>query len=407
MKRILPIFILIFVLLLVGCSNRNNEPEQYDTVDEIEDTNIVDDTYEEYVPDREPLRVIATVFPQYDFVRQIGGDLVDLTMLISPGAESHVFEPTPRDMIALQEADLLIYVGGHSDDWVDVALESVGRSDMRRIALVDLVDGTVANLDDHDHHHGHSHDDDEHDHHHHGHSHDDEDDDDHDHHHHGHSHDDEDDDEHDHHHHGHNHDDDDHDHDHDDHDDHHHDHGHHHHHDHEYDEHVWTCPRNVIVIVDVITSVLSDMNPDNASVFRTNADRFIAELLVLDAAFAEVVAEGVRTTLIFGDRFPFIYLTNTYGLTAYAAFTGCSVETQASPATIADLIRRVENEQIPVVFYIELSTRAIAQTIEAETGARLMEFHSAHNVTQAEFNAGETYLSIMWRNVEALREALS
>lgn len=285
----------------------------------------------------EPLRVTATIFPQYDFVRRIAGGRVDLTLLISPGAESHGFEPTPRDMIGLGQADLLIHIGGHKDDWVESHLAAVGRSDMPTVALLDLVEAIVVqhteDCDDEDcdfpHHVEH------------------------------------------------------------------------------YDEHVWTCPRNAIIIVEELTSVLAGKDPANAAFFRENAAALISELRDLDRAFTEVVAAGVRNTVIFGDRFPVRYFVETYGLTHFAAFDGCCVDTHASPATIASLITRVRDENIPVVFYIELSNRAIANTIAAETGARLLEFHSVHNVSHADFNAGVTYVDLMRRNVEHLREALN
>jgi len=322
------------------------------------------------------LRVVATIFPQFDFVRQIAGDKVELVMLLSPGAESHGFEPTPRDMITIYNADLLIYVGGHGDVWVSPILASLGREDMRAVALVDLV--TVVEVAhhhhghdcdddycDHDHHHGHAH--------HHGHDH-----------HHGHTH-----------HHGHHH---------------HHGHAHHHgHHDHEhhYDEHVWTCPRNAILIARALANVLSELDPANEGFFRANADAFVAELEELDRLFAGIVAGAARRTVVFGDRFPFRYLTDTHGLTYHAAFVGCSAETQASPATIAFLIRTVQDENIPVVFHIEFSNRFIANTIAEATGARLLELHSLHNVSHADFNAGVTYIDLMRRNAEMLREALN
>jgi len=309
-----------------------------ETPDQDEDTAPEEPAYT--ASPREPLRVIATIFPQYDFLRQIAGDRIDRSMLLPPGAESHGFEPTPRDMMTLGEADLLIHIGGDKDAWVGSNLAAVGRSDMRTIAMLDLVQGLIAEhvyyCDD------------------------DEDGCDIPHIHIG---------------------------------------------DH-YDEHVWTCPRNAILIVGVITDVLSEMDPANASYFRANADRFIEELRELDRTFVSVVANGVRDIVIFGDRFPFVYFVNTYGLTALSAFTGCCTATQVSPATIAALITRVNNDNIPVVFHIELSNRMIAQTIAEETGARVLEFHSAHNVSRNEFNAGVTYMEIMRRNVEALRAAL-
>ena len=338
------------------------------------------------VEEAELLRVIATVFPQYDFVRQIAGDRVELSMLISPGAEPHAFEPTPRDIIALDEADLFIYVGGHEDAWLEAILASLANQTLYRVALVDLVE-TLEVGHDHDHDHGHSHGHD------HGHSHS---------HTHAHSHDhddDCDDEECDDPAHSHDHDEDCDDEECDDPD--------HHHHHHDVDEHVWTSPRNAILIVQALTDVLVELDAANAEFFRANAAAYIAELEALDAAFAEVVEEAVRHTVVFGDRFPFLYLMEAYGLHAYAAFVGCGSETQATPTTIAMLIEKVQAEEIPVVFYIEFSTQLIANVIQEATGARLLELHSAHNVSAADFAAGVTYLDLMWQNLEHLREALS
>ncbi|MCL2398333.1 MAG: metal ABC transporter substrate-binding protein, partial [Defluviitaleaceae bacterium] len=259
------------------------------------------------------------------------------------------FEPSPRDIIALNNADLIVYVGGHGEAWVDMILDSLDQPNLQRVALVDLVDVI------HEHEHSHGHDD---------------------HHEHEHSH-------------GH-----------DDHHEHEHSHG-------EFDEHVWTSPRNAISIVRALTDILTELDPDNANYFRENSEVFILELEELDRAFAEVVAEGNRSTVIFGDRFPFRYLMNAYGLNYYAAFPGCSAETQASPATIAFLIDKVNAESIPVVFYTEFSARMIANVIVEATGARPFELHSAHNVSHADFIGGVTYLDIMRQNLEQLREALN
>ena len=359
----------------------------------------------------ERLRVIATIFPQFDFVRQVAGDRVELSMLLAPGAESHGFEPTARDIVALNNADLFIYVGGHGDAWVEPIIASLERGDeLRAVALVDLVETVMTehhHHDDHahDHHHSHDHGHDEHHHDHSSHNHDNHSHDDHEHHHDSHGHDHDSHSHHDDHAHGHHHS---HDHGHDEHHHHHgHDHEHQHHHEPHLDEHVWTCPRNAVLIVQALADILAELDPDNAEFFRENAAAYIAELQALEQAFTEAASEAARTTVVFGDRFPFRYLMNTLGLTAHAAFDGCSPETHASPATIARLIGIVRDENIPVVFHIELSEQGIANTIAEETGARILELHSTHNMSPADFAAGVTYLDLMRRNVEHLREALS
>ena len=345
------LYALLFLLVfLVGCSQAADTPVP---VSEYESEH-----------GRAPLQIVTSVFPQFDFVRQIAGEKVELSMLISPGGEPHAFEPSPRDIITLNNADLIIYVGGHGESWVETIVNSLDQPNLRRVALLDLVNAVYKEVFEGM----------EHDHHHHDHSHD--------------------------------HDHDDH-HDTDDHNHHDHDHDDHHHHDDEYDEHVWTSPRNVIMIVQALANILAELDPYNAEYYQQNAADYIVQLEELDRAFAEVATGGVRSTVVFGDRFPFRYLMDAYGLTFYAAFPGCSAETQASPATIAFLIDKVNSENIPTIFYTEFSARTIANVIVEATGAHPLELHSAHNVSNADFTGGVTYLDIMNRNLEQLREALN
>jgi len=180
--------------------------------------------------------------------------------------------------------------------------------------------------------------------------------------------------------------------------------------DHDYphlDEHVWTSPRNAILIVRAITDLLSEVDPANAAFYRQNAAAYIEELRRLDAAFTQVVAGARRHTVVFGDRFPFRYFAHDYGLTYHAAFSGCSTQTDLSPATITFLINKIREERIPVVFHIELSSERIADVLVEATGTRKLLLHSAHNVTRQEFNSGLGYLDFMRRNVENLRIALN
>ncbi|MDR1307131.1 MAG: metal ABC transporter substrate-binding protein [Treponema sp.] len=173
-----------------------------------------------------------------------------------------------------------------------------------------------------------------------------------------------------------------------------------------YDEHVWTSPANAKRMVEKISAALSDADPDNAGFYRANTDAYIGELDALDAAFRSVTGQAKRRTLVFGDRFPFRYFTDAYDLSYFAAFPGCSTETECSAATVAFLIDKVKAEQIPVVFYIEFSSGRIADTICEATEARKRMLHSAHNVSRDELAGGITYLDIMNRNAEVLREAL-
>ena len=175
---------------------------------------------------------------------------------------------------------------------------------------------------------------------------------------------------------------------------------------HEWDEHVWTAPVNAIAIVKAMAAELIAVDPANAEVYQTNTDAYVAQLEALDQSFQDVVNAASSRTVVFADRFPARYFTEEFGLRYYAAFPGCSAETEPSAATIAALIDHVKAENIPVVFYIELSNQQMADTVCEATGAQKMLFHTAHNVTKAEFDAGATYLTLMQGNLESLKAAL-
>ena len=183
--------------------------------------------------------------------------------------------------------------------------------------------------------------------------------------------------------------------------------GHDHGHDEaEYDEHVWTSPRNAKLIVQKISDTLCEIDPANADAYSKNSAAYIASLDELDVKFQNVVNKAARKTIVFGDRFPFRYLADAYGLKYFAAFPGCSTETEASAKTVAFLIDKVKEEKIPVVFHIELSNKKMAETISEETGAKVLLLHACHNITRDDLTSGVSYLKLMTQNVEALREAL-
>ena len=285
------------------------------------------------------INVTVTIFPAYDFVRQIAGDRVNLSMLLSPGAESHSFEPSPRDIITIQNSDVFVFAGGDSDMWIERILQSMDTEIAENINIfamidfVDLVEGVKCKHDDDDPHHVCD--------------------------------------------------------------------------DIEYDEHVWTSPRNVIVLIEEIANLLCDVDSVNADFYIQNAAAYIEKLENLDAAFVDVIANAKRNTIVFGDRFPFRYFADVYNLKWIAAFDGCSTDTAPSAATIALLIDTIRAEKIPVVFHIELSNERIANTISEETGAKKLLLHSVHNITKQDFDVGLGYLELMNRNTETLREALN
>lgn len=315
------------------------------------------------VPAEEKLQIITMNFPAFDFARQVAGERAEVTLLLPPGVDAHSFEPSPRDVIAMQEADLLIYNGGIGENWISGMLKSMGTDAPAAIAMMDQVDTVqeelVEGMEDVPH----------------AHSHGDEDD-------------------------------------HDDHDDHEHEeHGDHGDHDHDHeerelDEHVWTTPNNAIKISRAILAKLSELDPAGRDNYQANFDRFEQELKALDQDFRALFAAAKRNTIVLGDRFPMRYFTNEYKLDYYAAFPGCAAETEPSARTIAFLMDTIRKEEIPVVFHIEFSNQKAANAIAAETGAKTLLLHSAHNVSSQEMADGITYLSIMRQNLNTLKEAL-
>ena len=182
--------------------------------------------------------------------------------------------------------------------------------------------------------------------------------------------------------------------------------GHDHEEEAEYDEHVWTSPKNAKLIIQKIAGVLEQRDPANAAVYARNTESYLAKLTTLDSAFQNVINGAKRKTIIFGDRFPFRYFADAYGLSYFAAFPGCSTETEASAATVAFLINKVRAEKLPVVFHIELSNEKIADVICEETGAKKMLLHAVHNVSKRDFDRGANYYDLMSQNVKNLRASL-
>ncbi len=289
------------------------------------------------------LTIVTTMFPQFDFTRAVAGDKADITMLLKPGAESHSYEPTPKDMKKIHKADLFIYTGAENDAWAESLLKNMGSKAPKTLAFLELVDtveeeiveGMTAEEEEHEHHH-----------------HDEEGE------------------------------------------------------EVELDEHVWTSPLNAVKIVSAICDELCKLDAANADYYKKNAAKYIDELLALHKSFEEVVKNANRKIFVFGDRFPLRYFADLYGLEYYAAFPGCATDVEASASTIKFLINKVKEEKIPVVFTIEFSNGKIADTICEATGAKKLEFHSCHTVSADDIKKGETYISLMKRNVIVLREAL-
>jgi len=174
----------------------------------------------------------------------------------------------------------------------------------------------------------------------------------------------------------------------------------------EYDEHVWTSPRNAVLIVEKITSALLNLD-DNSSEYLKNKVEYIDKLMELDQEFTDIVANAKRKTLVFGDRFPFLYFVKAYGLDYYAAFPGCADDTEPSIKTVSFLIDKVKNESIPVVFHAEMGNVKMATTIANDSGAVVRQLHACHNISKDEFAAGVSYVDIMKENAKVLKEALN
>ena len=280
--------------------------------------------------DNDKIKIVTTLFPQYDFARNIAGDNAEVTLLLSPGAESHSFEPTASDIAQIQQADLFMYVGGQSELWVDKILDSADKKE-NSLRLFDYISPLEEDHDhDHDHEHGN-----------------------------------------------------------------------------EYDEHIFTSLKNSAYLLDIINERMCQIDPKNADIYSQNAQEYKTEIETLDQKYTDMISAAKRKTIVFGDRFPFRYFAQDYGLEWYAAFSGCSSETEASPATISELITKVSDEHIPIIFHIEFSNENIADKIAQATGAKTGLLHSCHNISKENFENGVTYLQLMKNNYEILSEALN
>lgn len=305
------------------------------------------------------LQIVATLFPYYDFARAIAGDRADVTLLLSPGREAHSFEPTPLDAVTISESDVFLYNGGEGEYWVDSMLGAAGENIAVIARMMDYVDALdeeyvegMQGADGHDHDHEHG-------------SHDDHDDHDHDH------------------------EEDEHDSD-----------------EVEYDEHIWTSPKNAIKLCRAVADALCAADAENADLYRANCEDYCAQLEALDADLRALRANAVRDLLIFADRFPFLYFCEEYDLHYRAAFHGCSGDTEPSLATLKYLIDKVNDEHIPVVYTIDLSSQKVAEAVSECTGARIERLWSMQTISRTDFDAGETYLTLMQRNYEALKGGL-
>ncbi len=299
--------------------------------------------------DNSKINIVTTIFPSYDFAREIAGEeSANIRMLLKPGSEAHSYEPTPQDIIAIQNCDVFVYVGGESDEWVKNILDSFDTSNISIVSMMDCVDALEEEVvegmqggkinSDAEYLYDNSDSDSA--------------------------------------------------------------------YEPEYDEHVWTSPLNAIKIVNQISKAIIEKDSSNSEYYRKRTQDYVRELTGLDKKFRDLTVNAKTRTIIFGDRFPCRYFADEYGLKYYAAFPGCSSETEASAKTVSFLIDKVRDEDIPVVLYPELSNKKVAMTICESAGAECLQFSSCHNVTSDEFENSVSYLSLMEENVKVLRAAL-
>ncbi|MBQ1898773.1 MAG: zinc ABC transporter substrate-binding protein [Ruminococcus sp.] len=296
------------------------------------------------------IKVVTTIFPIYDWVREVAQDDVDinLDLLLDNGVDLHSYQPTAKDIMDISDCDIFIYVGGESDEWVDDTLAQADNKNMTVLDLMDILGDKAKEEevkegmqeDDHEHEEGKEEEHEE---------------------------------------------------------------------GPEYDEHVWLSLKNTSLFVDKIAEALSKADPQHAEAFKANAASYQEKLSALDTQYQQAVDSASVKTLLFGDRFPFRYLTDDYGLDYYAAFVGCSAESEASFETISFLSGKVDELNLKSIMQIETSDGSIAKTVKDNTKTKdqqILTLDSIQNITSDRIQAGETYLSVMESNLTVLKQAL-
>ena len=326
-------------------------------------------------PEQSKLSIVTTIYPEYAWTKEILGshaDSVNLTLLMKNGVDLHSYKPTAQDIAKIASADMVVYVGGESDEWIKDALEASpkkGRSEINlmealgdRVKAEEVIEGMQGETkEDAEENHEHGEEADEHDHEHHEHAEE-----------------------------------------------------HHHHHDHEEevenDEHVWLSLKNAEILVQKIATELAKKDSAHATLYTKNAKDYIVKIKALDNEYRATVDGAARKTVLFGDRFPFRYLVDDYGLKYYAAFVGCSAESEASFETIAFLAGKMDSLSLPAIFTIEKGNlkiaRAILKASKSSKAAQVLTLNSMQSVTEQQIAEGFSYLSIMESNLEVLKQAI-
>ena len=296
--------------------------------------------------DNNKINIVSSNFASYDFLRAIIGENenIELTFLLGPGKDAHSYDPTAQDLIKIQNADLFVYIGGEMEKWSDKVLNSLEDRGNKIICIADDVE-TIEEKDVDG-----AEDEEEHDH-------ENEDDE---------------------------------------------------HEEGAFDEHIWTSPSNAIKMVQTLEKAMEEIDSENANKYKANSEKYIAQIKEVDKKIQNIVDNKKRDRLVFGDKMPMQYFIEYYKLKVSAAFNGCSTETEPSASTIAYLENKVKEEKIPVVLYVELNPGKVAKTIatEAGNGCEAMQIQALHNVSLDDFQNGETWVSLMERNVDVLKKAL-
>ncbi len=298
------------------------------------------------------IKIVTTIFPEYDWVMQILGDKADkadVTMLLDKGVDLHSYQPSTADIAKISEADVFIYVGGESDEWVEDVLKEAKNKNLKVINLMDVMgdkakeeevkEGMQEEEEEHAEEAKDGKEEEE----------------------------------------------------------------------VEYDEHVWLSLKNAKIFTKKIADVLSEVDKDDAKTYQANYESYAKKLDDLDKKYAEAVASAKNKTLVFGDRFPFRYLVSDYGIDYYAAFVGCSAESEASFETVTFLAKKIDELGLGNVLTIEGKNHKIAKTVVDNTknkDQKVLTMDSMQSTTSKDVKDGATYLGIMEKNLEVLKEAL-
>lgn len=275
------------------------------------------------------ISVVTTIFPYYDFARSVSKGTCDVDMLLKPGSDVHSFEPTPSDILKIRNADLFIYNGGESDEWVDSILESLGDTDKPVVMkMTDYVKPLTEMDADH-------------------------------------------------------------------------------HAEDEEDEHIWTSLDNAKTLVSKISDEVSKLDQKNKSIYHKNSSNYIEKISKVQSEIENTVNSSESKKIVVGDRFPLLYFATEFSLDWECAFPGCSTETEPSLDRLSKLTDTIEKDKIKTILKLEMSENKVADTLADETNTKVRTFYSAESVSKEEFANNITYVDLMERNNNALKEALS